>query len=195
MVLAACLRLRWAHAAVFVLSARADAACSYERSHWVICGALADLLVRSCVRYRERDGVGPWVGVVSCRRIGALHYLCIRSGRETRLNLRCRTRAFSCHFIGVLHRGGPAARGELSKQRGSAGREALRLCAAQSSQCRGRPLEPGGPLAWAAVSIKACERCGHASCLRAMRTLRAGCEARRAPVLCWRRVLFLSHSP
>ena len=171
-----------------MLSARAGAVCSCERSHGVICGAFADLLVRSCVRYRERDGVGPWVGVVSCRRIGALHYLCIRSGRETRSNLRCRTRAFSCHFIGVLYRGGPAARGELSKQRGSAGREALRLCAAQSSQCR-QAARAGRPACLGSSQHQGMRaRCGHASCLRAMRALRAGCEARRAPVLCWRRV-------
>jgi hypothetical protein len=43
----------------------------------------------------------------------------------------------SCHCIMVLNRGGPAARGELSKQRGSAGREgglALVRCAEQSVQ-------------------------------------------------------------
>ena len=43
----------------------------------------------------------------------------------------------SCHHIGVLYRGGPAARGELSShEKGSAGREAVRLCSAQLCQSR-----------------------------------------------------------
>ena len=50
----------------------------------------------------------------------------------------CVTRAFSCHFIGLLFRGGPAARGELPNQRGSAGMEALRLRCAQQSVQAGR---------------------------------------------------------
>ena len=33
-------------------------------------------------------------------------------------------------LIGLLFRGGPAARGELPNQRGSAGMEAVRLCCA-----------------------------------------------------------------
>ena len=92
----------------------------------------------SCVRCRGLDRVSPWcleLYHVSCRRTGALHYLSIWSGRPTRLYLRCVTRAFSCHFIELLFRGGPAARGELPNQRGSAGMEAVRLrCAWQSVQ-------------------------------------------------------------
>ena len=34
----------------------------------------------------------------------------------------------------------------------------MRLCALRRAVSAGRPLEPGGPLAWAAVSIKACQR-------------------------------------
>ena len=51
----------------------------------------------------------------------------------------------SCHNIGVSYRGGPAAHGELSKQRGSAGREgglALVRCAEQSVQA-GRSSQEG----------------------------------------------------
>ena len=140
----------------------------------------------SCGR---RGRSGCWSYIMQAQRRTALP--CFLSGRLTRLYLWCVTRTFrvtiSGCYIGVaqLHSASCPFREDQQAWR-------LCACAAPSSQCR-QAARAGRPACLGSSQHQGMRaRCGHAGCLRAMRALRPGCEA-RAPLLCWRRISLSPH--